>query len=363
MSGEVQPLDQISRPSQWPYCIWYPDIAPEDTYRKLATVVPAMRYQVGRACAVAGYADLYHELDDLLPDPSIAEEARESPHEGSRVIFDTIMASPARYAVMDDYNLTVTLDSPAPGAVLNADTAVLSTLSAGYSFAKDIHRAAPQYYFNITEDLGLGLERRDPKRAALAPHEAALLTQPLPRDLPTMRKDLLILVAAYEGNVDRYARLRRPGRSVPYELHCLVHGVYRSTAMAMWLSRRPDIIQTVERGWDWTEGPLRRGINARHVMNGYTRHLLPTADPYVPDEELPYWIWYPTMPHPGILHDLAVARPAMRPQCVRACIAGGFKGVYTQIMDWYGPDDKAEDEENGRVPLPAVLAIHAEAKR
>ncbi|KAH7028766.1 uncharacterized protein B0I36DRAFT_349766 [Microdochium trichocladiopsis] len=362
MSGEVPPMGQISRPNHQPYCIWYPDVAAEDTYRQLATLVPAMRYQVGRACAVAGYADLYHELG-LLPDPSIAEEARESPHEASRAIYTSIMTAPVRYAVMNDYTLTITLDSPQPGAVLNADTAVLSTLAARYKFEKTIHRAAPQYYFNITEDLGVGMEQVDPQPAILAPHEAALLTQPLPRDLPTIHKDLLILVAAYEGNVDRYARLRRPGRSVAYELHCLVPGVHRNTAMAMWLSRHPEIIKVVEDDWNWVPRALHRAINARHVMNGYTDHLMPTADPFVPDDELPYWIWYPTIPAPSILYKLAQARPAMRPQCVRACIAGDFKNTYTDIMNDYGPDEFERDKRHDRVPLPAVLAINVEAER
>lgn len=40
-----------------------------------------MRYQVGRACAAAGYVDLYQELS-LLPDVFMAEEAHESGTEG-----------------------------------------------------------------------------------------------------------------------------------------------------------------------------------------------------------------------------------------------------------------------------------------
>ncbi|KAB5571727.1 hypothetical protein GE09DRAFT_1282248 [Coniochaeta sp. 2T2.1] len=43
----------------------------------LARRYPQMRYQVGRACAVAGYTDLYKELG-LLPDITIAEEAQDS---------------------------------------------------------------------------------------------------------------------------------------------------------------------------------------------------------------------------------------------------------------------------------------------
>lgn len=60
-----------------PYCIWYPDLASEDTYRRLAKRCPDMIYAVGRACAVAGYDKLYHDLD-ILPEVSIAEEARDN---------------------------------------------------------------------------------------------------------------------------------------------------------------------------------------------------------------------------------------------------------------------------------------------
>lgn len=44
-----------SGPTRHPYCIWNPDIAAEDTYRQLVQRFPSMRYQVGCACAAAGY--------------------------------------------------------------------------------------------------------------------------------------------------------------------------------------------------------------------------------------------------------------------------------------------------------------------
>ena len=69
-----------------------------------------MKYQVGRACAVAGYLDLYYELE-LLPEVHIAEEARDN---GQSAIFD---------AAMNHYTRTVDLDRPAV-ASLNGDTAV-----------------------------------------------------------------------------------------------------------------------------------------------------------------------------------------------------------------------------------------------
>jgi hypothetical protein len=354
MSNEVPAPDFMSSKSSYPYCIWHPELASEDTYRKVAAAFPGMRYQVGRACAVAGYARLYRELD-LLPDPCIAEEAREAGrvHDGSRQIFEDIMAAPVRYAVMNDYDLTIEMDKPKPGACLNADTAVISTLARHEKFYQNF---VSWRYFNITEDWGIAAEENvELEPAKLNDEEAALLASPLPFDLPTMNKDLLILTAAYDGNVDRYARLRRPGRCVEYELHCLVPGVYRSTAMALWLGRNPDVVNVVGAWWDsGGASMLRRAIHARHVMNNETRRLL-EANPPVPDDELPYWIWYPTIPSGSTLCKLAEARPAMRPQCARACIAGGYGDAYAKIMD-------LPDAEDAEYPLAADWDLSKEAE-
>ena len=84
-----------------PYCIWHPDIATEETYRSLASKHPDMKYQVGRACAAAGYYSLWKELD-LLPEITHAEETRESGTDGGKLIYKEIMEFKYRYAIMDD---------------------------------------------------------------------------------------------------------------------------------------------------------------------------------------------------------------------------------------------------------------------
>ncbi|KFZ15063.1 hypothetical protein V501_02896 [Pseudogymnoascus sp. VKM F-4519 (FW-2642)] len=366
MSDEVPGSELMGNKAFYPYCIWHPDVASEDTYRKLAAAYPDMRYQVGRACAVVGYDQLYRELD-LLPDPCIAEEAREASRDsdGSRHIFEQIMAAPLRYSVMNDYDLTVELDRPKPGAFLNADTAVRATLKERQIFAP-VFRS--KRYFNINEDWGIGPETVKLEITTLTDDEADLLVSPLPFDLPTMTKDLLILMSACEGNVDRYVRLRRKGRSVQYEVQCLIPGIYRSTAMAFWLDRNPDVMHEVAAVCDEDlVVELRRGIYARHIMNNATHHLL-DADPPVPDDELPYWIWYPTIPSPYTLCKLAEARAAMRPQCVRACIAGGYCEAYTKIMDMPDPstdmpvDPDDTDDPDEHIPLPADIYLIAEAE-
>lgn len=55
MSNSVPPAEAMSNKACYPYCIWYPDVATENTYRDLAIRYPDLRYQIGRACAVAGY--------------------------------------------------------------------------------------------------------------------------------------------------------------------------------------------------------------------------------------------------------------------------------------------------------------------
>ncbi|KAB5558629.1 hypothetical protein GE09DRAFT_1120101, partial [Coniochaeta sp. 2T2.1] len=75
MSNEVP--DMSASDDVKPYCIWYSEVASEDTYRRLVKTYPEMAYTVGRACAVAGYDNLYQELN-ILPEVSIAEEARDN---------------------------------------------------------------------------------------------------------------------------------------------------------------------------------------------------------------------------------------------------------------------------------------------
>lgn len=189
-----------------------------------------MRYQVGHACAAAGFARLYAELD-LLPDVAIAEEARESGAEGGRAIFEAIMASPCRYAVVDDFALTISdieknsalplgSSSPSPScpAFLNGDTDVRWKLEDRRALTRVVWPSVlrPRPIPCIEEDMRLG-EEEGPRpseawpesryRSHLTPAEVELLYSPLPLDLPTVRKTLLIQMAAYEGNVDRYARL------------------------------------------------------------------------------------------------------------------------------------------------------------
>ncbi|ORY68227.1 uncharacterized protein BCR38DRAFT_334985, partial [Pseudomassariella vexata] len=46
-------------------------------------------------------------------------------------------------------------------------------------------------------------------------------------------KDILILMAAWEANIDRYYRFRRP-TMLPEEVCCVKRGIYYHTTFAKW---------------------------------------------------------------------------------------------------------------------------------
>ncbi|CAK7205468.1 hypothetical protein SEUCBS139899_008243 [Sporothrix eucalyptigena] len=340
MSNTVPEMNTVVG-SDIPYCIWYPDVAAEETYRAVALRYPAMRYQVGRACAVAGYIDLYMELD-LLPDISIAEEARDSvvrshgTNSGSQTIFNLIVSQPLRYQVMDDYTRRVNMDSPPVARYgLNGDTAVVSTLAIRRDFAVIREQAyrvdaikntlqpslsvrdepAPTY-FNITEDWSV--DEHTIHQPVHHKHDMlALLSSPLPHDLPWGNKDLLILMAAYYGDVDRYARLRRPTYVSPAESHCINRGIYHSTAFAAWWSRQ-------------TNGMIRfsRSINARFIMvNDLSRISEKT-----PLEDLPRQIWYPLLAQPATYLELARRQPSMRYVVAMALIVADYADAWDTLI-------------------------------
>jgi len=326
----------MNEPEEFPYCIWYPDIATEDTYRQLAKRYPNMRYNVGRACAIGGYYGLFKELQ-LLPEISIAEEARENKETG-QAIFDDIMGQPTRYAVMDDYTLTVNLKSPRSGAFLNGDTAVrflldikqelvneelfseLATDLGDYYPLLYYHVYDSYQYFNITEDFGIdevGSEPLDYKDVV------PLLYTPLPLDLPTVKKDMLIAIAAYHGDIDRYFRLRRltkePFDSFEMEIDCILRGIYHNIMFAKWMSLLPEAMQ---------DDTIQIAITARFIMSDDLSRI--SAE--IREGDLPYQIWYPRLANPLTYEELAHRNPFMKAAAARACIVGNYKESYDRIQ-------------------------------
>ncbi|OHW99359.1 hypothetical protein CSPAE12_01945 [Colletotrichum incanum] len=299
-------IPEMTTDDDKPYCIWYPDVASEETYRQLAKRYPDMRYVVGRACAVAGYAGLYDELG-LLPEISIAEEARDnSSKEGSTAIFDTIMRQPVCYAILNDYARSSHPDSPSSPAFINGDTAVRSSLNVRHGL--DTYQEWGKHYFNIAEDYNIDeTSSEKTNNEELAPEHLVLFYTPLLSHLPTTNKDALILMAAYEGNIERYVRLRRP--SMLHDEHAaVIRGIYHNTTFA-------------------SGGLFRKSIQATVLSGPLPWRALLCPGKY----EVPAMIWWPLIPAEETLKELVRRRPDMKLQVAMACIAGDYRALWEDL--------------------------------
>lgn len=330
MSNIIPELSPDS-PELVPYCIWFPDAPNKETCRQVAQKYPFLRYHVGRACAVAGYTDVFRELD-LLPDTTIAHEALDN-GEKSLDIYKHIVSQPLRYAVMDDHTLSIRLDNPQAGSYMNGEACVASTMRVTQSledFENDYPKTTREY-FDITEDMGIAQETVGDYPPTLAAEESALLYKPLPQDLPTTNKDLLILMAAYHGNIDRYARLRRPGRPmITHEFECVIRGIYHNVLFAKWWAEEMDRLSD------------NLGVNRFRINEAITARFIMSNDVSRVENEcptrLPYFIWYPQLPRMETLAELFLLQPTMLPQILHTCIAGDYQQLYDHFKGQVPPN-------------------------
>jgi hypothetical protein len=338
-------MPELRGEETYPYCIWFPEAASDKACRRLVKEYPTLRYNVGRACAVAGYVQLYRELG-LLPDVSIAEEARDN---GCTKIYNDIVGSAVRYAVMDDATRTIDLDNPRKGIYLNGESQVRSSVDADSRKSNESIesnfgcRAGYTPTFDITETGGITGDLSETDSIPLKPEEVKWLYAPLPPDLPTTNKDLLILMAAYEGNVDRYARLRRRNL-IDKEFYCVIRGIYHSTTFARWwadeLAANDALGDKGRREVKVNSAHFRQAISARYTMCNSLEWLS-----FSPGKSwLPYMIWYPLIPQQNTLKELVRRVPEMKQAVAHACIFADYQALYDSL-----------DVE----PHPA---LHAEAK-
>jgi hypothetical protein len=325
-------LPDAMAPNNQPYCIWYPDLASEQMYRVLVQRYPQMRYQVGRACAAAGYHVLYQELD-LLPDVSIAEEARESGTAGGRLIYEAIMTSPRRYAVMDDCLLSIDMNTPRSPAFLNGDTEVRWRLDTRVAFAPVLANQRPC----IEEDMHIHNEAQPDTslHCQMSDEEVKLLYEPLPLDLPTMKKTLLTEMAAFDGNIDRYARLATPARTITKtELVCIVRGVYHHTMFARWWAKQiadgtPRVKALQDSGFSYLYR-IRMAISARRIMLNDPQEF--SICGWSAGAPQPFMIWWPLRPDHDMLRLLADKVPSMKKQVAVAAIYCDYQSLYTELQ-------------------------------
>jgi hypothetical protein len=169
--------------------------------------------------------------------------------------------------------------------------------------------------FDITEDWCLDAEGTLPGARAVDPKAVQLLCEPLPADLPTVDKDLLILMAAWSGNIDRYVRLRRP-TMIHGELPCVVRGIYHHPFFAKWWLMQENVLQTI-----------REAIYARLIMNNDLSWLNDSTQ----DSDLPTLIWFPNPASEHTYTELARRRPSMAPQIACTCINANYQDLFDSL--------------------------------
>ncbi|GKU21495.1 hypothetical protein FLAG1_09322 [Fusarium langsethiae] len=323
MSNEIP--ERMAADEQ-PYCIWYPDFATEDTYRSLASKFPDMKYQVGRACAAAGYHSLFQELD-LLPEVSIAEEARESEADGAKLIYEEIMEFKHRYAIMDDCTRSIELIDYKCPAYLNGDTEVRWRLAArqGIKNSRKVDLLPC-----IEEDMHIGLEdlELEERYTILTDDEAKLLYSPIPQDLPTVKKTLLIQMAAHDGNIERYAQLANSGRTLTLlDEDCVVRGIMHHTMYARWWAEqiKDNTIYARSAPYVWD---IQRAIMARRIM---VNDLSVFENGWSTEAPTPHIIWWPLRPHEEYLRLLFENVPELNRQIAAAAIACDYEGIYKLV--------------------------------
>jgi hypothetical protein len=344
-------IPDMQNPATQPYCIWYPELASEETYREVARQYPSMRYQVGRACAVACYTDLYKKLD-LLPDVSIAEESREVDKDAE--IYKIIMSAPQRYVVMEDFSRSVYLETPRTPAFLNGDMkprwALEQRVKPRWALKQRVHpgKNLPETTaddIDIEEDGFIGLQDISLEDIGgvedytkLGPGQSDQLWMPLPPDLPFLEKRLQTQMAAWEGNVDRYSRLMHPRRlRTKLEYNCVLRGIYHSTTFARWwayqLETNPGRAilpgKLLSQGNERECREIRTAINARMIMNNDISGIDDDSDC------LPWVIWGPVKPSENTLGDLVRKCPSMRHQTAITCIICDYESIFRCLKPPY----------------------------
>ncbi|KAK2850658.1 hypothetical protein FQN49_005451 [Arthroderma sp. PD_2] len=255
-----------------------------------------------------------------------------------------IMVPHCRYAIMDDYDLSINLDSENPGApaFLNGDTTVRWKLQDRKKFYRGTYnfkgRRMRTWKWSIEEDDYISEKESSwpDKYNILSPEEVKLLYNPLPQDLPTMKKDLLVHMAAYEGNVDRYARLAPRWPMEGVERVCVIRGIYHNTMFArFWadeIKRNPRRVQALKfSGLSF----IKQAISARRIMINDVEEFY---NGWPDDEPQPHVIWKPLQPCEDTLKLLAERVPSMKKTAAVACIFCDYEEMYKEINCTPHPD-------------------------
>nr|RBQ83386.1 hypothetical protein FVER53263_11434 [Fusarium verticillioides] len=176
--------------------------------------------------------------------------------------------------------------------------------------------------------LGLEVQELDERHDMLTDNEAKLLYNPLPRDLPTVKKTLLTQMAAHDGNIERYAQLAKSGRTLTQlDQDCVIRGIIHHTMYARWWADqiKNDTIYARSSPYVWD---IQRAIMARRIMLNDASAFEEGWPPGVP---MPYIIWWPLQPQPDMLGLLAMKVSEMKRQCAAAAIVCDYENVYKSL--------------------------------
>ncbi|KAL4934100.1 uncharacterized protein BDV17DRAFT_285839 [Aspergillus undulatus] len=272
------------------------------------SALPEYVINAARACAVAGYIDLYKELD-LLPEVHVAEEACyagvERSNNGCEEIWRHIVSQPVKYAIMNDYTQTVELANPRP-ASLNGDTAVYSSLAGGQD-------PTITHYF-ITEDWCI--DDHDHEAPGAPESYYPFLYGPLPTDLPPINKDKLTLRAAYSGDISATTDCvdHNPFWTKWWSAQIQMPEV-KDSAIAMMLT-------------DGKKLMIQRCINARRKMSDDVTWV--TAE--TSKDLLPTNIWFPRRAYAKSYERLARIRLGMLWLCLHVCIVSDYSDMWDRLL-------------------------------
>lgn len=139
-------------------------------------------------------------------------------------------------------------------------------------------------------------------------------------------------MAAYEENVDRYHRLRRPVM-VESEQKAAIRGSYHSTSFAMYWTKCDFNI-----GRPIDGNLISLAITARRVMVNNLSDIDECLDDKAGPEYFPRLIRHPLFPRPETLMELIRRRPndmfIRRSVVALASIAADYQWIYDTIKPW-----------------------------
>ncbi|KAJ5951365.1 uncharacterized protein N7479_009778 [Penicillium vulpinum] len=197
-----------------------------------------------------------------------------------------------KYNAMNNY--TREIFTPIPGN-FNGDTDIRLYISIRSAF----NRRRYSCYCDISEDQRMDEQDTNPETTPFAIKDEEILPMlynPLPADLLTPNKDLLILTAAL-----------------------FVRDIYNKTMFAKWCSLQTSSIFQSDR--------IKPVIHARFIMNSGLSHV--TLD--TPGAELSCLIWYPSIPQKSVLREFFRRQPMMKPIIAGTCIIADYKALHALL--------------------------------